>query len=41
MNVNDDACLLIQRGALGFFASKPQAGARSYKFCWQDKRFIA
>ncbi len=29
-NVNDNACIQYKRGAFEFFASKPQAGARSY-----------
>ncbi len=31
MDVNDDAYRLIKRVALVFIASKPQAGARSYR----------
>jgi hypothetical protein len=31
MNVNDDPPRLTQRGVLTSIASKPQAGARSYR----------
>jgi len=30
-NVNDYACIQDKRCAFGFFASRPQAGTRSYK----------
>jgi len=29
-NVNDNACIQYKRGVFEFFASRPQAGTRSY-----------